>query len=113
MPQGSFDLVIDAAGYDGALSDAITAAAPGATILALAISDRPASLRPIELIEKRVTLKGLNAFIGELPEAVELLAAEAWRYRPVITDAVSLDELPEVASVQLAEPEAVKVVIHP
>jgi threonine dehydrogenase-like Zn-dependent dehydrogenase len=113
FPEGGYDLVIDAAGYHGSLGDAITAAGPGATILALAISNRPASIRSIELIEKRITLKGLNAFIDELPEAIDLLAAEPWRYRPVITDAVSLDELPEVAAAQLAEPEEVKVVIHP
>ena len=108
-----FDLVIEAAGYEGALSDAVHAAGPGATVLALAISDRAEPIRPIDLIEKRITIRGFNAFVDELPQAIDRLTAEAWRYRPIVTEAISLDELPPMVARQLAEPEAVKVLVHP
>ncbi len=56
---------------------------------------------------------GANAFVDELPEAIERLAAEPWRYEPVITDAISLRELPDMIERQLERPDAVKVVVSP
>jgi threonine dehydrogenase-like Zn-dependent dehydrogenase len=110
---GSYDTVIDAAGYSGSLADAVRACAPRGQVLIVSLSERPVSLRPDDLVERSLCLLGSNAFAGELPEASELLAAERWRYEPVITDAISLSELPDVARAQLRSPESVKVVISP
>lgn len=108
-----FDLVIDAAGYAGALGDAVGAAAPAAHILLVALSAEPVTLSPIELTERRLRLTGCNAFVAELPDAIERLADEGWRYAPVVTDAISLAELPDVARRQLSAPDAIKVLVRP
>lgn len=113
LERGGYDLVIDAAGYPASLEHAIGACAAGATLLLVALSPHPVALRPIELAERRLRLVGCNAFVDELPGALALLAEEAWRYLPVITRAVSLEELPDAARAQLAHPDAVKVVIRP
>ena len=113
LPHGAYDLVVDAAGYATSLSDAIRAAAPGGQVLLLALSEAAVPVRPMELVERRVTVTGSNAFVDELPQAIELLAAEGWRYDPVVTDAVALDELPAVAAAQIERPDAVKVLVRP
>lgn len=108
-----YDTVIDAAGYDGSLVDAVRACAPRGQVLVLSLSERPVSVRPADLVENSICLLGSNAFVDELPQAIALLAAETWRYEPVITDAISLSELPDVARAQLRRPDAVKVLVCP
>ena len=108
-----YDTVIDAAGYAGSLSESLSFVRPRGQILVLAISRRAVKVTPADLVEAEICVLGSNAFTRELPEAIALLAAEAWRYEPVITDAVSLAELPAVIRRQLARPEAIKVVVCP
>jgi threonine dehydrogenase-like Zn-dependent dehydrogenase len=108
----SYDTVVDAAGYNGSLTEAIDLCAAGAQLLILAISAAPAEVRPIEIVERRLRIVGSNAFEHELDPAIDLLAAEPWRYDPVVTEAVELDELPAVAARQLERPDAVKVLVR-
>jgi threonine dehydrogenase-like Zn-dependent dehydrogenase len=110
---GAYGLVVDAAGYEGSLKDAVAAALHGGVVLVLAIDGRPSGLSGQEIVESGVTLRGSNAFVDELPKAVELLAAEAGRYRPLVTGAVSLAELPLTIRQQLASPDEVKVLVRP
>jgi 2-desacetyl-2-hydroxyethyl bacteriochlorophyllide A dehydrogenase len=107
-----YDTVIDAAGYRGSLTDAVALAGAGAQLLLLAISDAPVELRPIDVVERRLRIVGSNAFQGELDAAIELLAAEPWRYDPIVTEAVELAELPAVAARQLDRPDAIKVLVR-
>jgi 2-desacetyl-2-hydroxyethyl bacteriochlorophyllide A dehydrogenase len=109
----AYDTVIDAAGYATSLSDALAAAAPRGQVLVLALSFKPTTLVPAALVERSITVIGANAFVDELPRAIEVLASERWRYEPIITDAVSLAELPDTARRQLEQPDAVKVLVCP
>jgi threonine dehydrogenase-like Zn-dependent dehydrogenase len=113
LDTGAFDTVIDAAGYDGSMIDAVRACAPRGQLLILSLAGTPVSVRPADLVENGLCLIGSNAFTRELPQAIELLASEPWRYEPVITDAIALSELPDVARAQLRRPDAVKVLVHP
>jgi threonine dehydrogenase-like Zn-dependent dehydrogenase len=113
LVRASYDTVIDAAGYRGSLLDAVGLVAPRGQVLVLALSGAEVSMRPSEIVERSITVTGANAFVDELDDAVTLLAAEPWRYEPVVTDVVSLSELPDVARRQLAHPEAVKVLVCP
>ena len=113
LPAGAYDLVIDAAGFPGSLAHAVTRCATGAQILLLALSDHAVPVTPMDLVERRITVTGSNAFVDELPAAIALLTAEGWRYDPVVTDAVALDELPATARRQLDRPDAVKVLVRP
>jgi threonine dehydrogenase-like Zn-dependent dehydrogenase len=113
LAPGAFDLVIDAAGYPRSLADAIALCRPAAQVLLLALSEREVPLKPMEIVEKRLRITGSNAFRGELDDAIALLVAEGWRYEPVVTDAIELDELPDTARRQLEQPDAVKVLVRP
>jgi threonine dehydrogenase-like Zn-dependent dehydrogenase len=113
LPAAAFDVVIDAAGYPRSLADAIALCRPGAQVLVLALSGREVPVKPMDIVEKRLRITGSNAFRGELDDAIALLAAEGWRYEPVVTDAIELDELPETARRQLQQPDAVKVLVRP
>lgn len=113
LRQGAYDLVIDAAAYRASLVDAIALAAPGAQVLVAALSEHEVTVRPMELVERRLRIIGVNAFRGELREAIALLSAEPWRYEPVVTEAVALADLPERARRQLERPDEVKVLVQP
>jgi (R,R)-butanediol dehydrogenase / meso-butanediol dehydrogenase / diacetyl reductase len=105
--------VVDAAGYGTSLVDALHLLAPRGQLLLVALGHQPVSIIPAEIVEAGATIAGANAFIDELPDAIAALAAEPARFAPVVTDTISLDELPSVARTQLSQPEAVKVIVCP
>ena len=49
---------------------------------------------PAELVERKLTLAGSIGFDNELHQAVEVLAADPDRYRPLVSEAIVLDEAP-------------------
>jgi threonine dehydrogenase-like Zn-dependent dehydrogenase len=113
LAEDSFDTVIDAAGYGEAFTDALRLLAARGQLLLVALQHKAASLTPAVLVESSATVVGANAFVSELPLAIEALTAHAALYEPVITRAIELGELPEVIRQQLVTPEAVKVVVCP
>jgi threonine dehydrogenase-like Zn-dependent dehydrogenase len=113
LGRGAYDTVVDAAGYRGSLTDALLACAPRGQVLLLSLAHAEVTIKPAELVERGVAVIGCNAFVGELSDAIALLAAERWRYEPVITDAIALEELPDMARAQLERPDAIKVVVRP
>jgi threonine dehydrogenase-like Zn-dependent dehydrogenase len=113
LPGHRYDTVVDAAGYGTSLTDALSILAPRGQLLLVALGHQPVTLTPAEIVEAGTTIVGANAFIDELPAAIDALAAEPARYAPVVTDTISLDELPAVARAQLERPEAVKVIVCP
>jgi L-gulonate 5-dehydrogenase len=106
-------LVVDAAGYPGSLRDAIAGCARGGTVLVVALGHQPETLLPAELAERELTLAGSNGFAGELSQAVAALAADPDRYRPLVTEAIVLEEAPRRLRELLTSPAAGKVVIGP
>jgi threonine dehydrogenase-like Zn-dependent dehydrogenase len=106
-------LVVDAAGYPGSLRDAIAGCARGGAVLVVALGHQPEPLLPAELAERELTLAGSNGFAGELSQAVAALAADPDRYRPLVTEAIVLDEAPRRLRELLTQPAAGKVVIRP
>ncbi|HEY1917714.1 MAG TPA: alcohol dehydrogenase catalytic domain-containing protein [Streptosporangiaceae bacterium] len=106
-------LVVDAAGYPGSLRDAIAGCARGGTVLVVALGHQSESLLPAELAERELTLAGSNGFADELGQAVAALAADPDRYRPLVTEAIVLDEAPRRLGELLTGPAAGKVVISP
>lgn len=110
---GGFDVVVDAAGYRGSLLDAVGLCAREGQLVLVALGHHAVALRPMDIVEKRLRITGVNAFHDELSLAVGLLAREGWRYEPVVTDAVALSELPEKARGELERPDGVKVLVRP
>ncbi|HVO55039.1 MAG TPA: alcohol dehydrogenase catalytic domain-containing protein [Solirubrobacterales bacterium] len=113
LSAAAFDLVIDAAGYRDALGDAVRTVRDGGTILLVALAGEPAGVGLKAVVQRRITIAGINAFIDELPEAIMALSAEPWRYRPVITHAIGLEELPDAIDKEAIRATAVKVLVHP
>jgi 2-desacetyl-2-hydroxyethyl bacteriochlorophyllide A dehydrogenase len=113
LPAAGFDLVIDAAGYPEAFADAVRLVADGGQILLVAIAGRPATVDGKAIVERRISIVGVSAFVDELPAAIAALSEEPWRYRPVVTDAIGLDELPEAIESDRARKSAIKLLVRP
>lgn len=108
-----FSLVVDTAGYPQSFSDACTLAANGGTVLVVALSFDPVMVAPAELVERNLTIAGSVGFDDELEEALSVLASNPDHYRPLITEAVLLEEAAERLAALRDEPSAGKLVVHP
>jgi threonine dehydrogenase-like Zn-dependent dehydrogenase len=108
-----FCLVVDTAGYPQSLSDACTLAGNGGTVLVVALSFDPVMVAPAELVERNLTISGSVGFDDELEEALSVLTSDPDRYRPLVTEAVLLEEAAERLAALQDEPSAGKVVVHP
>jgi 2-desacetyl-2-hydroxyethyl bacteriochlorophyllide A dehydrogenase len=111
--QRRWPLVIDAAGYPGSLPDALATARTGGTLLLVALGHEAVQLVPARLVESEMTVLGSNGFAGELAEAVSALACDPDRWRPVISEAVLLDDAAERLPELTTSPAPGKVVIRP
>ena len=112
-PPAAPDLVVDAAGYPGSLVDALALTARGGELLVVALGHEAVSVVPADLVEQAVTVSGCSGFDDELPAAVARLAADPERYRPLVTEAVLLEEAVERLSAIGGQPAAGKLVIAP
>lgn len=110
---GAWPLVVDAAGYGGSLLDGVRLTRNGGRLLLVALNDREVPISSTVLVEKSLTVIGAHGFDRELPQALDLLAAEPARYRPLITDAVLLEEAPARLRSLAERPVAGKLVIRP
>ncbi|PRY11529.1 zinc-dependent alcohol dehydrogenase [Kineococcus rhizosphaerae] len=91
-----FDLVVDAAGYPGSLTDALSRTASGGTVLLVALSGEPAEVVPADIVERSVTIVGSVGFdTAHLPRALAALAADPDRYAAVVTHRIPLADVPE------------------
>lgn len=108
-----FSLVVDTAGYSRSVLDACARAANGGTVLVVALSFDAVTLVPAELVQRTLTISGSVGFDDELEEALAVLASNPDRYRPLITEAVLLEEAVERLAALSSEPSAGKVVVRP
>ena len=106
-------LVVDAAGYPGSLADALALCQNEGTVLVVALGREPELIVPAGLVERGLTVAGSAGFCGELTDAVTVLAADPDRYRPVVTEAVLLDEAPSRLRELLGSPSPGKILIRP
>lgn len=109
----SYALVVDAAGYAQSLADACFYAANGGTVLLVALGHATVPVTPAEIVERSLTITGSVGFDDELSEALSLLAADPDRYRPLVTEAVLLEEAPGRLAALTTSPAAGKVVVRP
>jgi 2-desacetyl-2-hydroxyethyl bacteriochlorophyllide A dehydrogenase len=109
----SYDLVVDAAGYPRSLADACSYTANGGTVLVVALSHGTVAVAPAELVERSLTITGSVGFDHELAGALALLAAAPDRYRPLVTEAVLLEEATQRLPGLAASPATGKLVLRP
>jgi len=112
-PQDSgFDLVIDAAGFPGAVRAAFSAARRGGSVLLVAIGDHPIGLTSQEFVEKGVSLFGGIGFDdGDIDRALVVLAANPDAFADIVTHRIDLTAFPEFLG-NLAGANAGKVLIR-
>ncbi|MET4638059.1 alcohol dehydrogenase catalytic domain-containing protein [Mycetocola sp. 2940] len=92
----AYDVVIDAAGFPGALGVAFSAVRRGGTVLVVAIGAHPIPFTAQELVEKGITLMGGIGFDDEdLPRALAALAEAPERYAGLVTHRVDLTAFPD------------------
>jgi threonine dehydrogenase-like Zn-dependent dehydrogenase len=90
-----YDLVIDAAGYEGSLQAAVKATARGGAILLVALAHQPSGLIPAEVVERSLTITGSVGFdTHHLDDALTVLARDPETYRRAVTHTVPLEQLP-------------------
>ncbi len=114
LPAGTeFALVVDTAGYPQSLAAASRAVANGGTVLVVALSGQAVPVVPSDLVERAISIVGCIGFDGELPEAVGVLACAPDRYRPLVTEALLLEEAPQRLAELGRRPSVGKVVVRP
>jgi threonine dehydrogenase-like Zn-dependent dehydrogenase len=110
----AWQLVVDTARHPGSLAYALAACADRGTVLVIGRDPDPAvPVHLTGLAERDLRLVGVTSADRELRSAVARLEQDPDRFRPVVTEALLLDEAPERLS-RLAElPSVGKVVINP
>lgn len=89
--KGYFDVVFEASGAAPALSAAIVAARPGATIVQVGIGAAAAPPVPLNtLVAKEITLRGTFRFHEEFAWAVDFIVSRRVDIRPLLTEVVPL-----------------------
>jgi (R,R)-butanediol dehydrogenase / meso-butanediol dehydrogenase / diacetyl reductase len=87
------DVAIECSGNERALLACIDAVRPGSTVVQTALHPRPASIDPMRLTLRDVSLKGVNCFpISSWPRVIALIASGKLPAERVITGQVSLDD---------------------
>jgi threonine dehydrogenase-like Zn-dependent dehydrogenase len=105
-------LVVDAAGYATSVADSIDLVSNGGTVLVVAIPHQPITLDGQGIVERSLNIIGCNGFADELPIAMAALDANPDRYRPLITEAVLLEDLVARLSDIASRPPAGKIVVR-
>ena len=87
------DLSIECAGAEGALSDCLSAAARGGTVVVVGLGDETHYQVPmVELATKELDLKGIFRYVYTYPAAINLLASGAVDLTPMITHHFPFEE---------------------
>ncbi len=89
--KGTFDMLYECSGAQVALSSAIAAMRPGATILQLGLGG-DMSLPMMAITAKELSLKGSFRFHGEYAVAMGLMQKGLIDVKPLISETVGLDE---------------------
>lgn len=114
IPAGtSWHTVIDAAGYATSLPDAVDTVRRGGVVTVVALAHEPVELVPARFVERSATLVGSSGFDDELPWALRTLASDPATYRPLVTEALDLEEAPARLARWRTDPPTGKVVIRP
>lgn len=89
--KGSFDVLYECSGAQAALTGAIAAMRPGATILQLGLGG-DMTLPMMQITAKELVLKGSFRFHGEYATAISLMQKRLIDVRPLISETVRLQD---------------------
>jgi 2-desacetyl-2-hydroxyethyl bacteriochlorophyllide A dehydrogenase len=108
------NFVIDATGVPSAIEDAVGRVAPGGTFMVFGVASPEArvSISPFFIYQREITVVGSMAILHSFQPAVELVAAYAGRFEPLLTHAFDLSRF-ATAIATLSQGDAIKVTIQP
>jgi L-iditol 2-dehydrogenase len=108
------DLVIEAVGRNVTVAAAIDSVCKGGTVVLVGNVTPEVNLPLQKVVSRQIRLQGSCASSGEYPKAIELLASQAIRVKPLITAVAPLDEGPQwFERLHSGEPNLMKVVLTP
>lgn len=93
VPESSFDIAVEATGAPASLDAALRSLRPGGTLIQLGmLAAGGISADLAQLVVKEITMLGSHRFLGELDDAIALLA-QAPECDAIITHVVNLDSI--------------------
>jgi 2-desacetyl-2-hydroxyethyl bacteriochlorophyllide A dehydrogenase len=107
-------LVIEAAGYESTLTQAIELAGPGATVVIFGtLTGGGSGLPYYQLYHKELTLENPRAALPrDYARAAELVAAGRVELSPLVTHRLPLAEAPEALGGLIGDPSALKIIFE-
>lgn len=108
------DVVLECAGVSGCLDQAINAVKPHGTVIAMGFCTTPDPVLPAAIMFKEMTLKGSNCYtIDEYAEVADILANGSLEPRKMITQNISLNQVPEIFETLRGANSQCKVQVNP
>jgi L-iditol 2-dehydrogenase len=108
------DLVVEAVGRNETVAASIDAVCKGGTVVLVGNISPEVTLPLQKVVTRQIRLQGSCASSGEYPKAIELLASQAIRVKPLITAIAPLDDGPQwFERLYAREPNLMKVVLTP
>jgi 2-desacetyl-2-hydroxyethyl bacteriochlorophyllide A dehydrogenase len=89
-------LSVDCAGVAAAMDDCVAATRRGGRIVVAGTFERPYEVDLLRLLVQELSIIGTVGYPDEFPEAVELIVSGAIDVSPLVSEIVSLDDLPSV-----------------
>ena len=108
------DVVLECVGKPGTLNEAMNCVKPHGTVVAMGLCTAPDTIQSSLVMFKEINMKGANTYtIGEFAHVVDVLAAGAPEARHMVTDTISLSQLPDVLETLRGATDQCKVLVHP
>ena len=108
-----FGTVLECSGVPDCIQSGLDAAARGAAVSVVSVITRPAAIQPLSLNFKEVRLTGSYSNTHEENiQCLKWMAEGVLDARPLITDVIKLDELPETYRTRISTGRAIKVLIR-
>lgn len=108
------DMAVEAVGRNETVGCAIDSVRKGGTVVLVGNISPEVTLPLQKVVTRQIRLQGSCASAGDYPRAIELMAKEEIRVKPMITAVASLDEGPQwFERLYTREPNLMKVVLTP
>lgn len=110
------DIVVEAAGNEATLNNALKWVNPGGTLVMAGIYENRVDFDPNKIVYKEVKAFGVNAYkTSDIEKAIKIIAEEKANIKPVITHVLPLESAAEGFAMLATEKrkDAVKVILQP
>lgn len=109
------DVAFECSGASPALQSAVAATAPHGTVCNVAIWEKPAELKPNDMVLSEVSMTSSLGYAYDHPAVLDALARHEIDTSRIITDRIALDDVVESGFEELInnKDQHVKILVHP